>query len=163
MLYAKQTDNSFHITVLKVLFPETSFPTDGPDLEWLALSGVWPVDELSFFDDNKFKRISTKPTLIDGVVYTAKLVALTDEDKADREAEKASLAASRAREQRNQLLKSCDWTQLADSLGFDKDTWATYRQELRDITKQVGFPSAIIWPSVPGTKVTQLPTGNISI
>jgi hypothetical protein len=36
------------------------------------------------------------------------------------------------RKVRNQLLKDCDWTQLPDS-NVDKQLWADYRQQLRDL------------------------------
>jgi hypothetical protein len=51
------------------------------------------------------------------------------------------------RNQRNQLLKDSDWTQLADT-PVDKATWATYRQALRDITVQTD-PYQITWPVIP--------------
>jgi hypothetical protein len=54
--------------------------------------------------------------------------------------------ATSIREQRNKLLSDSDWTQLADS-SADKIKWAKYRQALRDITKQTGFPWDIEWPS----------------
>jgi hypothetical protein len=56
--------------------------------------------------------------------------------------------AANVRTSRNDKLKECDWTQIADSTA-DKATWATYRQALRDITKQTGFPWTIDWPEVP--------------
>lgn len=54
------------------------------------------------------------------------------------------------RNERNQLLLECDWTQLSDSpLTAEKKTeWFTYRQELRDITSQ-SDPNNIIWPTKP--------------
>jgi len=58
-----------------------------------------------------------------------------------------ALAAS-AREQRNTLLTKSDWTQVADA-PVDQQAWATYRQGLRDITSQEGFPEAIMWPVAP--------------
>lgn len=55
----------------------------------------------------------------------------------------------RVREQRLQLLQSSDWTQIADyDLGADRQAWATYRQQLRDITLQPN-PFAIVWPIAP--------------
>ena len=149
MYYAKQTNAGFQITVLKVLFPETSFPDTGPDAAWLAESGVYPVEEHLYFDANEFKRNGIEPTLLNGMVYTAELVALTDEDKAQREAERLEKMASIAREQRNRLLADCDWTQLADYSGANKADWTAYRKALRDVTKQKGFPVSIIWPTVP--------------
>ena len=64
--------------------------------------------------------------------------------KAMKDAEQAkSVRASRT-----QLLKDCDWTQIADSTA-DKTAWATYRQALRDITTQAGFPWTMTWPDAP--------------
>ena len=162
MYYAKQTSDGFQITVLAVLFPDTSFPDTGPDAAWLADSGVYPVEECLYFDANAYKRVSITPTLRDGVVYTAELVALTDEDKAQREADSLAQLASTAREQRNHLLADSDWTQLVDYSKLDKADWTVYRQALRDLTKQAGFPSVIIWPIAPGSAVN-VPTGNISV
>lgn len=56
--------------------------------------------------------------------------------------------AGPVRNQRNTLLSSSDWTQVADA-PVDKAAWATYRQELRDITAQAGFPTEVIWPVKP--------------
>lgn len=54
------------------------------------------------------------------------------------------------RNERNQLLLECDWTQLSDSpLTAEKKTeWQSYRQELRDITNEPD-PKNIIWPTKP--------------
>ena len=49
---------------------------------------------------------------------------------------------------RDFLLKECDWTQVAD-VPVDKAAWATYRQALRDIPVQSGFPLEVIWPTQP--------------
>lgn len=44
---------------------------------------------------------------------------------------------------RDSLLEESDWTQMPDSPLSEerKGAWAEYRQELRDITKQEGFPN----------------------
>lgn len=49
---------------------------------------------------------------------------------------------------RNQLLFETDWTQLADSPVNPAD-WTDYRQALRDITNQEGFPWEVEWPALP--------------
>jgi hypothetical protein len=46
------------------------------------------------------------------------------------------------------LLTASDWTQVADA-PVDKAAWATYRQELRDISAQTGFPATVVWPTQP--------------
>lgn len=51
--------------------------------------------------------------------------------------------------QRQQLLSASDWTQLPDVPLATKEAWATYRQALRDITEQPGFPTQVAWPTPP--------------
>lgn len=82
---------------------------------------------------------------IDGQWFTKYSVAdMDDEAKAA-----VDLNQSRAmRVKRNELLTASDWTQVADA-PVDTAAWATYRQELRDITTQEGFPWAINWPTAP--------------
>jgi hypothetical protein len=53
------------------------------------------------------------------------------------------------RAQRDQLLASSDWTQLPDVPLETKQAWAAYRQELRDIPAQSGYPFNIVWPTPP--------------
>jgi hypothetical protein len=52
------------------------------------------------------------------------------------------------RAQRNRLLAACDWTQLPDAQ-CDQTAWAAYRQALRDIPQQDGFPASVAWPEAP--------------
>lgn len=60
----------------------------------------------------------------------------------------AELKRARARAERDRLLAASDWTQISDA-PVNKAMWAEYRQALRDITRQPGFPDAITWPSKP--------------
>lgn len=87
----------------------------------------------------------------DGVVqledkwYTKYSVADLDADGiALRDAEQAK----NVRATRNSLIAECDWTQLADS-PVDKAIWATYRQALRDLPLQDGFPFDMGYPAKP--------------
>ena len=56
--------------------------------------------------------------------------------------------AEEVRIKRNLKLSETDWTQVADA-PVDQAAWAVYRQELRDITEQEGFPTSVVWPSTP--------------
>jgi|DEB0MinimDraft_10_1074344.scaffolds.fasta_scaffold12288_3 hypothetical protein len=49
---------------------------------------------------------------------------------------------------RDNFLKESDWTQLSDA-SVDATAWATYRQALRDLPSQSGFPFNITWPTQP--------------
>ena len=65
------------------------------------------------------------------------------------QAELESIVYSQSiRAQRNKLLKDSDWTQVSDA-PVDKAAWATYRQALRDITEQDGFPVNVEFPAEP--------------
>lgn len=52
------------------------------------------------------------------------------------------------RARRNSLLIESDWTQLKDA-PVDQLAWAIYRQALRDVTSQKGFPANVVWPDKP--------------
>lgn len=68
----------------------------------------------------------------------------------DAEAQTAlnTTQAEAVRKQRNDKLAACDWTQVEDA-PVDKAAWATYRQALRDVTSQAGFPWTVNWPEAP--------------
>lgn len=58
--------------------------------------------------------------------------------------------AAAVRAERNAKLTVCDWTQLADA-PVDDLAWAIYRQALRDVPRQDGFPLNVVWPEPPTT------------
>tara|TARA_E500000081_G_scaffold66635_1_gene68638 strand:+ start:256 stop:735 length:480 start_codon:yes stop_codon:yes gene_type:complete len=56
-------------------------------------------------------------------------------------------AALSVRGTRNELLEETDFYALSDVTM--SDLMKTYRQNLRDVTKQAGFPHTISWPTKP--------------
>lgn len=86
--------------------------------------------------------IFTDTTAEDGTVTTAA------ENEAAYQAMKDAEQAKSVRTTRGEKLKETDWTQVADA-PVDKAVWATYRQALRDVTAQAGFPWTITWPEQP--------------
>jgi hypothetical protein len=93
---------------------------------------------------------------IDGKWYTKYILGpvFTDgettavEQEAAYKAGKDAEQATSVRKDRNERLAESDWTQLADSPA-DSAVWATYRQALRDVTAQSGFPWEVTWPDAP--------------
>lgn len=59
--------------------------------------------------------------------------------------------ASRVRLTRDIELKKCDWRVMPDSPLSDSKVaeWKTFRQALRNIPTQSGFPANVIWPTKP--------------
>ena len=80
--------------------------------------------------------------VVDGVTTTAA------EQETAYKAQKDAEQAKSVRATRDAKLAECDWTQVADA-PVDKAVWATYRQALRDVTAQDGFPWTITWPDAP--------------
>ena len=81
-------------------------------------------------------------------------VAFTAEEEAEFDAaETAWIAdannrkAEKTRAKRNKLLADTDWRASSD-LTLSTE-WATYRQALRDVPGQAGFPNTITWPTKP--------------
>jgi len=81
-------------------------------------------------------------------------VPFTSEEEAAQDALEASWAsgendrlAEMARAERNTKLAETDWTASSDVTMSDAMT--TYRQALRDVPAQSGFPTDITWPEKP--------------
>jgi hypothetical protein len=126
--------------------PNTSFPRNPSDAV-LADWNVFPVAEQSPPEYNPANQNLNQlnPTLVDGEwLQTWQVTAASTEEIAERLQRKEA----EVRQQRNELLSACDWTQLPDSPA-DHEVWAAYRQALRDVTAQVGFPWDITWPEAP--------------
>ena len=83
-----------------------------------------------------------------GPIFTDNEEGTAAEQEAAYKARIDAEAAKAVRATRDGKLAECDWTQLSDSQ-VDKAVWATYRQSLRDVPAQAGFPYDITWPSKP--------------
>ena len=57
--------------------------------------------------------------------------------------------AKEVRTQRNALLAESDWAVLPDAPVADEQAWKDYRQALRDVPQQAGFPEEVVWPQIP--------------
>ena len=147
--------------------PQTSFPKNIP-IEIARRNGVFPVEELAKPDCNPLVqtlnrdamphkeviRLKTEEDATDPItgevdhaqvgkpIYGNKwLVGYTAENKPQDQAESA------VRNKRDQLLKETDWMALSDVTMSSEMTY--YRQALRDITDQTGFPYSVVWPTKP--------------
>ena len=82
------------------------------------------------------------------IPFTAEEEAEWDAMDAEYKASAGERAAAEIRTERDAKLTSCDWTQVIDA-PVDQEAWAAYRQALRDIPSQEGFPNTINWPTEP--------------
>jgi hypothetical protein len=109
----------------------SSIPTD----EQLVENSYVRVNLFREHDRLTQKLITATPVLEGGWVYTVAVAEMTAEEI--QSAKDSAMANIRGR--RNQLLKDCDWTQIADCTA-DKTAWATYRQALRDLPATITEP-----------------------
>ena len=119
--------------------PNVSFPKD-PSVELLASYGVYPYTRPAHaeYDGLAWRLIDDDFVEVNGArMLPYKLEALPLEQ-----------VERNVRDHRNNLLADTDWTQVADA-PVDQAAWAAYRQALRDITAQEGFPYNVAWPTKP--------------
>ena len=127
------------------LFPNTSFPVNGPSAEFLAENNAKKVNLFKAHDRLTQKLVSCNAYDDGEFVSLAQVVDLTAEEI---QAAKDS-AMAQIRGQRDRLLAACDWTQIADCT-VDKTAWATYRQALRDLPAAVTDARTFTdWPHDP--------------
>jgi len=132
--------------------PNTSFPKQIPD-EMLESYGVHPVvyaDMPSIDNRTQKTEQADEPTLVGGVWTIGWVVS---DKTAEQIAEWDSNTGEANRNKRNELLADTDWTQMNDSplTNEAKTAWATYRQELRQITDLDAWPNLADddWPVEP--------------
>lgn len=130
------------------LFANTSFPVAGIPTDFMSENSLVEVISWEDFDRETENLVTVEPYVKDSKVYTCLKVAKTEQEVQEYTNSQKLAAENQVRFQRNQLLKDSDWTQVADA-PVDKTAWATYRQALRDITSQEGFPFSVVFPTPP--------------
>ena len=142
------------------LHPSTSFPQqiseatlndfgadvvfEGPQASGGTVYQYSQAAGVEQLDGKWYTKYILGPVFTDGETTAA-------EQEAAYKASKDAEQAKSVRTSRDDKLKDCDWTQLDDTplSNTVKATWAIYRQALRDVTTQAGFPQTITWPDAP--------------
>ena len=136
----------YSLHMLRIDEPGTSFPETLSE-ELLTEFQVFPVEidncpEIEYWQD----AARQDPVFEDNKWVQHWLVTdISEEELQERQDQKAA----EIRDERNKLLQECDWSQSRDISDSVATLWQPYRQELRDITSQTGFPFNIEWPTKP--------------
>jgi len=139
----------YTISDMKKDHSDVSFPKNITE-EMLADYGV---SRVFIPEPDEHNQETHRVTLNDAPIYENNrwvlgwtVVAKTTEE-IDEELE---FKKSNIRHARDELLSKSDWTQLPDAqlTETQKTAWTKYRQELRDVPEQEGFPNSFEWPSV---------------
>ena len=132
--------------LLRMDEPGTSFPKVITE-ELLSEFQVFPVT----IDDKPIvtyqqDAIRLDPVLEDGQwVQHWDIVVVSEEIQQER----YEYQSNEVRDIRDKLLQACDWTQGRDIPEEVSVLWQPYRQQLRDVTEQTGFPFNVDWPVAP--------------
>ena len=148
MQYLKIEDGKVTKTINNIRreFSTTSFPNGGvPEAKWLEEQKLVAVTDPQL-SSHRDKVEDVEPFEKDGKWYTKKVTPYVDDTPAPTTEEKWS----GVRNIRNQKLSDTDWTRMDDVTitNSKKEEYKTYRQALRDITKQ-SDPDKITWPTEP--------------
>jgi len=123
--------------------PNTSFPKQIPD-EMLASYDVYPYTVPAHPDYDRYTQVCVEGVFEQDAQGNWSLPWAV-ENRPQEQAERS------IRSKRDEDLQSCDWVVIKHT---EKGTnipleWEVYRQALRDITGQAGFPHSVTWPTKP--------------
>lgn len=117
--------------------PNTSFPKN-PSEALLADWDVFPyTEETPLSHDPLTQYLTENFEQKEGLWYKTYTVLNKPQEEAELN----------IRNQRSILLSETDWMALSDVTLTPE--WAAYRQSLRDISSQPGFPYSVTWPTKP--------------
>ena len=137
---------------VRARFPNVSFPSN---LDTLSAADLAEYDVVSVVDEPRPSYDEKTQTLAEGApVLNAGVWRQTwniSSLSAELIATKLALREHTQRTRRDQELDSCDWVvTMHKELGTEiPSAWLTYRQALRDLPAQAGFPDSITWPTKP--------------
>lgn len=134
---------------LRAIFPQHNFPSlfTPNDVEPFGF-GIYEftqIPEVKY----PYQLIEVDPTLSqNGIWYQCwSQVEMTQDEKNQATIKQSTIV----RNERTYRLAICDWTQGVDAplTQEQKTLWAAYRQALRDVPSQSGFPWKVTWPTTP--------------
>jgi hypothetical protein len=138
----------YSIDELRRSHPNVSFPRD-MSADVLAEYNVYQV-----YATNPIFNLDTQVCSENGCVYNSETkrweVAWLIRDFTQEEIEQRTNDKKNAiRLDRNTRLMQSDWTQVKDIPDSISTPWAIYREALRNVPQQEGFPWDIQWPVAP--------------
>jgi hypothetical protein len=100
----------------------------------------WFNDSEYYIEDSQAIQMPFKPDQYSVFNYTTK-----------QWVENERMAIINVSDKRQKLLYSTDWTQIPNGplTQQQQEAWAVYRQQLRDIPEQSGYPFNVVWPTPP--------------
>jgi len=126
-------------------FPNTSFPAiisaDHLPAGWVIVQPAHPPTVAA-----NEQAVPGMPILSGGVwVQGYEVLTISASEKIAQD----NMVAALVRADRDARIAETDWTQAKDILDSVSSKYAVYRQALRDVPTQPGFPYSVNWPVKP--------------
>tara|TARA_R110000868_G_scaffold398857_1_gene672290 strand:+ start:70 stop:525 length:456 start_codon:yes stop_codon:yes gene_type:complete len=137
----------YTVTDLRLANRDTSFPNQMSD-EALLEFGMHKVESTSTPLFSETQVLEEGTPVFDQAQQQWKQVLTVRDMTADEIQQRYNNKANELREVRNDFLKNSDWAMIVD-VPVDKSAWLNYRQALRDIPTQSGFPFNVEFPVQP--------------
>jgi hypothetical protein len=139
--------NIVKYTSIPSILPENISELDNDELFFKISELEVSILLNSYYKNNEFKQLPEKPS-------NYHIWNLETEQWQEPENYQQLLfneAASKVKQERQRLLATTDWTDTvsASTRLENYNAWQFYRQQLRDITTQEGYPFNVIWPTQP--------------
>ena len=155
-MYRDKTTGEVKSKIQLKMESRMSLPTvwNGSVLEALNVEPVTQLDMPDYDYKTEKVELNSVAEMVRGEwVQGWTVTTMTAEEKAAKDAE----SAEAARQHRDALLQESDWVTVKavdqnaqDNLGIQvPQVWLDYRQALRDITDQDGWPYNVTWPDKP--------------
>jgi hypothetical protein len=145
-MFALVKDGNF-VSMFDLLneYKNTSFPEDIQDHH--LPSGVVRVHPAQAPSITPYQYLEAADPAFDGTKWVAQYAIKEYSD--ERKGDIRDQYADNIRGLRDTKLAACDWTQAKDIPDSISSAWTTYRQALRDVPSQEGFPFNVTWPVAP--------------
>ena len=138
-MYAIVTNNEVtNIGEITVLFPNTSFPSNGEYGDFLEENNVYPVITDLEYDSNTERLVPCTPYVRSGKVYNVEVQPISADDQKD------ILLAHIDFE----LISTEGLETKSDLSAKDRESWVKYREKL-ELLKEYSNISEITWPAKP--------------
>lgn len=141
--------NPIHEENFRQLFPETSFPRIlQPQVVESFGYGMYEFSQIP--TAGRYEKVVELPAKKDYLGFWRQAWTVVPKTLEEKQAEDQE-QADKVRMQRDRILYASDWSQLPDApiTTEQKQEWLLYRQELRDVPNQQGFPWNVVWPAEP--------------
>lgn len=152
MNYLLASDNAitkfpYSLEELRSDNPQTSFAWE-MSAEELAEWGVYSVEEQNppAYNEQTESIELQAPSLVNGLWLRAWLVTSSSTEEMKQ---RKIIKSAEVRKRRNRLLSETDYSQISDFQGSEAEklNFAQFRQQLRELPQQDGFPFSYVWPN----------------